>query len=334
MSKLQRTPPSESKLTGNNLNQTRSEPDISSAVTMGDCVNTTRSKRRRNDNSPKAGFVPGSQELQLMFAAWKRDQDSSVTTMLSEQAAVMDKLVSELADIKKQNNQIQATNVQIRNSNADIVQSISFINKQFEELKKEVEVLRKERKEQNIYIESLEKKIQDLQYKSRSSGTEIRNIPFHETESSDCLIKVVCRIGSTVGVPLIESDLRDIYRLPGKSSYSSSPRPIIAEFKDVLTKQRLLNAVRLYNKNKAILKDKLNTEVVGFQGERIPVYVTEQLPPSHKKLFYKAREYAKNNGFQYCWTANGNIFLRKQEGDKLIKIISEKCLLSLCNGGS
>ncbi|CAB3243449.1 unnamed protein product [Arctia plantaginis] len=246
----------------------------------------------------------------------------------------MSKLVTELADIKKQNNQIQATNVEIRNSNADIVPSMCFINKQFEELKREVEVLRKERKEQNIYIESLEKKIQDLQLKSRSSSTEIRNIPYHESESNDCLMKIVCSIGRTVGVPIIESDLRDLYRLPGKSSNISSTRPIIAEFKEVLTKQKLLNAIRLYNKDKADPRDKLNTEHIGIQGKRLPVYVTEQLPPSHKKLFYQAREFAKSNEYKFCWTANGNIFLRKQENEKLIKITSEKCLLNIGNNST
>ena len=152
------------------------------------------------------------------------------------------------------------------------------------------------------------------------------NIPQVSDESSTSLIKTMCNIGTTVGVGIGESQLRDIYRLPGKSTTSSSPRPIIAEFTSVQTKQTLLSAVRTYNKGRG-RDDKLNTAVIGMPGERRPVYISEHLPASTKKLFYQAREFAKNNTFKFCWISNGNVFLRKLEGEKQILVSSEKCLI-------
>lgn len=191
-------------------------------------------------------------------------------------------------------------------------------------MKMEVETLRKERREQQMYIENLEQKILDLQHKSRSSGIELRNIPQVSTESSSSLIKTMFYIGTTVGVRIGETELRDIYRLPGKSTTSSSPRPIIAEFTTVQTKQMLLSAVRKYNKGRG-RDDKLNTVGIGMPGERHPVYISEHLPASAKKLFYQAREFAKKKSFKFCWISNGNIFLRKI-GEKQILVSSEKCL--------
>lgn len=141
------------------------------------------------------------------------------------------------------------------------------------------------------------------------------------------LINSVAKIGEAVGVPLLKSELRDIYRLPGKS-YGTSPRPIVAEFTTMPTKQAFLAAARAYNRGKG-KDDILNTATIGVPGERLPVYVVEHLPTSSKKLFHLSREFAKKNGYKYCWISNGNIFLRKQEGEKQVFVKSEECLVTI-----
>ncbi|XP_022823998.1 uncharacterized protein LOC111354693 [Spodoptera litura] len=310
MANLQRTPPKTARTPTKNLTQTVSESDINSAVMMSDFVNT-RSKRPRHEDSPQDATEIGTEALHRVIA---------------QQTEMMSKLVSDVREIKCQNAQIQSTNAAICKSNDDIVKSMDFMNIKFEELKKEIETLRKEKQEQRQYIEKLEKKIQDIQHKSRPSGIEIRNIPLSENEKSADLVKAVCDIGEAVGLHISESELRDIYRLPGKSSNGSdNPRPIIAEFNSVQKKQTLLTAVRTYNNDKG-KENKLNTAAIGLAGTRQPVYIVEHIPPNTKILFYRAREFAKANDFKYCWISNGNIFLRKSEGDKRQIINSEKCL--------
>ncbi|KAH9631462.1 hypothetical protein HF086_004623 [Spodoptera exigua] len=316
MASAQRTPPKTP------ISQTQSEPDINSAVEMSEYVNVSRSKRRRNGTSPQGGTNLSLQDVQI------NNQDISRT--LAEQTSLMTKLLADIGEIKSQNNQIKASNAQIRETNEEIIQSMSFMNKQFEDMKKEIEDLRKDRQLQQNYIEQLEKKILDMQHMSRSSGIEIRNIPQDNNETTSTLIKTVCKIGEIVGLPIPESNIRDIYRLPGKSTGPTIPRPIIAQFSTVQTKQSLLSAVRSYNKEQR-KEAKINTGVIGLPGKTQPVYIAEQLPPSIKKLFYQTREFAKNKSYQFCWISNGNIFLRKVEGDKQILIRSEKCLQDLSN---
>lgn len=323
MSTVRRTPPKPTTPLSSSLNQTQSEPDINNAVTMSDYVNKNRNKRFRKRDSPESGPALASPELQY-------EQDANVSKHLTEQATLMNKLLADIGEIKSQNSEIKASNVEIRKANEKMVESMSFINRQFEDMKKEVEDLRKERLQQRQYIENLEKKILDLQHKSRSSGIEIRNIPQEVTETSSSLITTVSKICGTVGVSVQELSIRDVYRLPGKASSLTTSRPIIAEFSSVQTKQALMTAVREYNKGKG-KNEKLNTATIGLPGDPKPVYIAEQLPATTKKLFFQAREFAKNNKYQFCWISNSNIFLRKIEGDKQILIHSEKCLLDLDN---
>lgn len=327
MAGVQRTPPKNPKTPIINLAQTQSEPDLNSAIEISDYV-TSRNKRPRHEHSPQ-----GQQGVKDLFSNWERDQDVRITKMLEDQTTIMSRLVNDVSEIKSQNIKIQKSNAEIHKTNAEIERSVSFMNQQIEELKKEVEDLKREKQEQRRYVESLEKKIIDLQYQSRSSGIEIRNIPQAEEETTTDLIKTVCSIGKLVGIPIPETGLRDVHRLPGRNNKdmaAPTTRPIVAEFKTVQMKQTLLSAIRSYNKTKS-KENKLNTELIGIPGKRQAVYVAEQLSLSSKKLFYLTREFAKKNSYTFCWVSNGSIFLRKQTGDKQLLIGSEKCLHDLTN---
>ncbi|KAJ8727149.1 hypothetical protein PYW08_015546 [Mythimna loreyi] len=324
MASVQRTPPKSQNI---NLTQTRSEPDISSAIDSDEYVTNRNNKRPRCEHSPQ-----GQLNIQDLLDSGDRSQNARITKMLSDQSALISKLVTDITEIKTQNLKIQESNAEIRKTNIKIEQSMSFMNDTFEELRKEVEELKKVRQEQRGYIENLEKKILDLQYKSRSSGIEIRNIPQFENETTADIIKTVCSMGLSVGVPIPETELRDVYRLPGKPSTDMAPhtsRPIIVEFTTVRTKQTILSAIRTYNNSRKSKEDKLNTSLIGVPGTRQAVYVAEQLPHSSKKLFFLAREFAKKNSYKFCWISNGNIFLRKQTGDRQLLIKSEKCIEDL-----
>lgn len=322
MAGAQRTPPPKLQ----SLCQTQSEPDINAAIDMSEYV-TNRGKRARRENSQECEPALNKRELTDLLSLWRNDQDTRVTKMLESQTTLIQKLMEDVTEIKAQNADIQKSNTQIRKVNAEIEKSMQHFNEKFEEMKNEVEILKKEKKEQRNYIETLESKIKDLQYKTRSSSVEIRNIPQLENETTGKLSNTICNISQLVGTPISQSEIRDVYRQPGKPSQTS--RPVIAEFTTVHAKQNLLMAIRSYNKTKTSKEDKLNTELIGVPGKRQAVYVEERLSASTKKLFYLARQFAKDNQYSFCWTSNGNIFLRKQVGDKQVLINSEKCIREL-----
>lgn len=270
-------------------------------------VNAKRGTKNCNDSSPS--------RVQNTNQAYENHQGNA-----SSQTAIMSKLLAEVAAIKNKMEEVQKANERIE-------AGMSFINRDFEDFKAEIELLKKERREQKLYIENLETKIQDLQFKSRSSSVEIRNIPHKDSETPETLAKIVCSIGDTVGNKILQANLRDIYRLPGKSN---TPRPVVAEFSTVDTKVKLLSAVRAYNKNKKLPDDRLNTAKLGFKDSPPKIVnVSERLPAYTKKLLYQASEFKKRNSFEFCWVSNGNIFLRKKQGDVHHLITSEFSLRML-----
>lgn len=316
---LQRTPPAAPSTP---VGHSQSESDLD-ALQFSECsfVNTSRNTRPRavQIQSPNYGEQDLKQEVLELLKNWKSDFDTKLNEICSKQNFLVSKLTTEISELKSQTAKIKETN-------DEIAASMVFINKQYEDIKSGLEKLQKERQEHRQCLEKLERKVQDLQFKSRSSCIEIRNIPIKDKETTEDLAKTVCNIGLTVGTSITSSDIRDVYRQPGKPG---STRPVIAEFQTVQLKSTTLSSVRTFNTSKKTVYEKLNTEHINIPGMRQPVFVADYLPPSSKKLFHLSREFAKQNGFSYCWSSNGNVFLRKAQGEKQILISSEICLENL-----
>lgn len=301
MPRTARTPPPN---TSNSLIEVQSEPNLTGlGETTSINVNTRKRMRVEDTCCDSSQF----EELKSTLSSWKADQD-----------VILKKLVADVAELKLQNQSI-------KDSNSEIIKSMHFMNKNYEEMKMKVEEFEKEKKNLHGCILELEKKIQDFQYMSRTSSVEIRNIPANDKETLSDLSSVVTRIGTALKVEIGSNDLRDVYRIPGKKGIN---RGIVAEFTTVNMKSTLLAAVRNYNKRQSTEK-KLNTEMIGIPGKRQPVFVAEFLPPSTRRIFYMARNFVKNNKYDFCWVSNGNVFIRKEVGAKQLHIQSEQSLLKL-----
>ncbi|KAH9639035.1 hypothetical protein HF086_003566 [Spodoptera exigua] len=302
------------------IGHTQSETDLNSLQQSDVSFITSRNKRPRTDeSSPGQHEQDLKREIMGLLSNWKLELESKLDDMCAKHNNLVSKLSTEILELKTQTSKIQECNDKIETS-------MNFINKQYEEIKVGLDNMKKERQEQRKCLENLENKVQDLALKSRSSCIEVRNIPLKDKETSVDLADTVCKIGKTVGIAISPTDLRDVYRLPGKHG---SIRPIVAEFHTVQMKLSTLSSVRNFNNNKRTVEEKLNTELINIAGKRQAVYVADYLPASSRKLFHMSREYAKQNNFEYCWTSNGNIFLRKKQGDKQILVSSEQCLLDL-----
>lgn len=270
-------------------------------------------------SSPISDLQVSRAEIKDLLRIWKEEQVSNISAMLTEQTALMKGLISDVTKLKTQNEEIKKANEEIKSS-------IAFINDKYEEIKGEVEALKKEKQLQKTYIEQLENKITDLHHRSRTSCIEIRNVPCNEGETSTDLQNLICNVGKIAQLPVKKSDIRDVYRTGGKQS---KQRTVIAEMATVQQKNSLISNVRDFNKSQKINANKMNTELLGIPGKCQPVYISEHLPLNSKKLFYAARTFAKEHSYKYCWVTNGNIYLRKNDGDKQILVTSESSLNEL-----
>lgn len=280
-----------------------STPDISELANV-----TARNKRARPNFSPDSVWsIAFEKRIMNLLNSWKKDQDTA-----------LQKLTSDIAEVKQQN-------IEIQNTNIEIERSIEFINNSYENIRQSIEKLERERSDQREYIITLEKKIEDLQQSSRSSTIEIRNVPQQENESFNELTSKVLQTCQTIQKTVTTSELRDVYRMPGKKG---STRPIVCEFTSVNLKHQVLEAARIYNKDRP-LNEKLNTECIGINGPRKPIFIAEYLSGTQRQLFYDARNFAKNNNYKFCWIRNGKLFLREKEGAEAISIKTTSCLKKL-----
>ncbi|CAG9137252.1 unnamed protein product [Plutella xylostella] len=266
-----------------------------------------RSKRPRAEFSPGNDFSILRDEIKNMLAEWKTEQD-----------AALSKLISEVSDLKLQNIKVQKTFL-------DIEKAVEFMSSKYEDFSKKIQEFDKEREGLHNYILNLESKIQDLQSNSRLSTLEVRNVPNNDKETTQDLISVVCSIGQVLKADISPSEIRDIYRGPGKPDTNKA---IIVDLTSVLKKNQVISSIRLFNRNKPI-PEKFNSGHIGRPGQTVPIFIDEHLPYSVKKLFLLCRNFTKQNDYKYCWSNNGRIFIRKNNESRAILIKSEKCLQNL-----
>ncbi|KAG6439287.1 hypothetical protein O3G_MSEX000644 [Manduca sexta] len=313
MPRVQRSPQQ-----SGNISETHSEPNAASIQKSESATDrpnpSSRAKRLRREEP----YLLSNEieQLKEMLVSWKNEQ----TAVLVDHSKTLKTIMADMADLKTQSLQIQKTN-------SEIEKSIEFFNTKFEDVQHRIDELERERAFYKKALENLEFKLQDMELRSRSASIEIRNIPFKEKESTEDLSQIIVQIGLKLQIDLQPNAIRDIYRLPGKPNTN---RPIIAEFLSVPVKNNFLSSVRFYNKNR-VKEEKLNSTQIGLKCENRPIYVSEHLLPSVKKLYYVAREFAKLHDYKFCWCTNNKIFLRKTEGEKQIHIFSENCLTRLTN---
>ncbi|KAG8332478.1 hypothetical protein J6590_022691 [Homalodisca vitripennis] len=72
-------------------------------------------------------------------------------------------------------------------------------------------------------------------------------------------------------------------------------------------------------------KKHLRAADLGYASES-NIYVNESLTSPNRKLLQKTREVARKKGYQYVWTLNCSIYVRKATNDKAVKILTEASL--------
>ncbi|KAJ8720832.1 hypothetical protein PYW08_006297 [Mythimna loreyi] len=255
---------------------------------------TSRPKRKHDDISiTKDDFLAFKNEIKQMLSSWNTEQDKK---------------------LKKMENSL----LLIQNATNDCEKSLQFISQQYEDMRNNIRQLEQQCKNNCLTISSLEGKLEDLQLNTKKNNLEIRNLPSQEKESTAELIQMMLTLTSGLNHGLQPSDIRHIYRVPGKKGTN---RPIIMELNTIAAKQDILNSVRRHNNSNP--SQKLNTAHFGISGTANAVYIGEDLTSSTRKLFYLARELCKEKQYKFCWIAHGKVLIRKIEGQSAVLIKNE-----------
>lgn len=299
MPPIQRTPPQDSSTSRLNtspsptLQHGGSEPNLLTAKSSS-ITNVTK----RNINK------------RLRRGSSEETPNDALMAMISTQSTKLETIMNFMTGIKEQIGEIQA--------------SVDFMSCRYDELLIRFDRLEEERKTDQKYIKQLENKIESLERGGRMSCVEIMNIPYSKGETKHDLFNIVSRTCSAVNNEVEKGEIRNIYRV---NTNNQEFKPIITEFVSVLRKNELITAVKNFNKSNK--NNKLNTSHISIKGTPKPIYISESLSYKNKKLYAMAREYAKAHNYQYCWTSQGTVFLRKAEGSPANRILEENDLVNL-----
>lgn len=249
-----------------------------------------RSKRQRPGDSPAASSATTDKQEEIM--------------------SMLQKVLTEVTESRK--------------TNTEIKQSLEFYIQKCEELTERVSLLEREKALYITRIQTLENRQEESDKFLRSTCLEIRGVPSQPKETKQDLCALVEKLHKIMKVDAQTYTIKDIYRIRGKQN---EERPVIVDYTSTITKTCTLQAVKRFNA--ANTTNRLNTNTLGIDGKKNPIYVSEFLTPMAKRLFFLARDVAKSHKYDFCWTANGRIFLRKVEGSPAIIVRNEQQLADL-----
>lgn len=243
---------------------------------------------------------------------------------MTELRTEMRGLFSSLSDV------VEKRFTEIKQQNAEMSTSLQFMSDKYDALLEKLHNLEQDRLRDRKYIAQLEEKIETFERKIRSTGLEIRNVPKtvqegNKFETKEEMYIIAKHLAKTIDIPLLDSDIKDVYRV---NSSKSADKPIIIELNSVIKKEYILRAVKTFNKSKGI-NEKLNTNHLNVPGPIKPIFVSETLTAKTQRLFYMTREFARENKYAYCWTSRGQVYLRKNDGQPLLRIECEDDLVKL-----
>lgn len=259
--------------------------------------------------SERGGYVTTRQKR-------RRGSDHDHREIRNEMSMLSNKLDQYFSELKQQN--------------ADLKDSVQFMSEKYDSLLKVLTKVEEDRAEDKKLIAKLEERLESMERKSKLTGIEIRNVPINlidnkKRETKEDICSLVQCLSKSVDVSLNDCDIKDAYRV---TTNKEVIKPIIVELNSVIKKEKILQAVKQFNKNKPI-GDKLSTSHLGIPGQTKPVFVSEALTVKTQKIFYMARKFVSEYNYSFCWTSRGIVYLRKAEGELAIRIETEEDLYKL-----
>lgn len=169
--------------------------------------------------------------------------------------------------------------------------------------------------------QEIQEKITQLEQHTRKNNLEITNVPEKKSEN---VLALLHTISQKIGLTLEKYDIDAVHRVARMTNAvgENRPRSIIVRFVSRQKRDEFKTACKVR---------RLSSDHLGLGGNE-PIFVNDHLCPSQKKLFSDARKLKNELGMKYCWTRNGNVYLRRKDGAKVIHVTSHDQLLNIRNG--
>lgn len=217
---------------------------------------------------------------------------------------------TKLDNLSKAMEAITIQNAKIINNHTEIEKILQQNMNAHNELLGKVSYLETECANAHIKINDLEDQVDGLLKYQLKKLVEIRNVPKQKDENIQNIVDTLLK---TISVGTETNIIKHVYRA-GKEN-----APIVMEVDEVKHKVAIIKAVKAYNvKNKT---NRLNSSNLGIKvTPAVPVYISEKLTPKAKKLLVLSKTLVTDGIVKYCWTANGEVIVRQNDGLPAIRI--------------
>lgn len=165
--------------------------------------------------------------------------------------------------------------------------------------------------------ETLKRRMNNIEYKLDNTTQHklncniiINGIPEVENEKLETYIT---KIATEMKINLSETDIKSAVRTPTHSKSSGLPSTIIVEFHDKNIRDEILQKKKDATLNTNVI---CNTKVT----EPSSIYLSEQLTKRNQYIMKLARNLKRDNIIKYVWSKEGEIFIRRDNGDNAVKI--------------
>ncbi|XP_049885458.1 uncharacterized protein LOC126380235 [Pectinophora gossypiella] len=170
-------------------------------------------------------------------------------------------------------------------------------------------------------VAQLRQDLDDRDQELLLNDIEISGVP---EENGESVAHLVTACAAKLGVTVDERDIVRCMRVGGRREGSEGkprPRNIAVRLARRSTRDRFLHEARV--------RRTATTEGTGLRSEPRRFYVNERLTKNNRMLFGRARKLASSLSWRYVWTRDGKIFTRRDQGDPVNRIRSEKDLVSV-----
>lgn len=266
---------------------------------------------------------PGTNEDVILLRLKKMDSKLEDTLaeviVLKEENKELRNIISNLQttaeDIKKSGSAVEELRKEIESCKT----GMEFMNAEFENTKKNLELASQESMLKghekfestmrflNKKISDLERTNDNLEQQSRNNNLEFHGVPHSEKEN---LPETIMKIANALKAEITTPQIVQCYRVRFKNKDKTGP--VIAKFSSVQPKKEFLKV----KKAKRDIKD------FGVDGME-QLFLNENLTNYRRDVFFEARAAKQKKSFKYLWTANGNIYMKKNDGAPRIHIESK-----------
>lgn len=209
--------------------------------------------------------------------------------------------VDDLSSLKQTVTSIEASVQHMSDTYDQLLLTSERHEKEIDDIRKRVDEIEKKQDAEDIGKLKLE--LNDMERYSRCQNMEIRGLSLSANEN---LLEKVNDLANQLDLPcLTESDIEGLHRL---SARPDTVPPVLIRFAKRLTKTNWMA-------KRAGLKD--------------GVYFVDNLTVLNKKLLWLAKSAAKEKRYEFVWTKEGKVYVRKEAGAKAIRIGCEEDLAKL-----